>query len=223
VTIRSLIVHAFMPQTSSPRSRRHVAVSRAKLPCNRPQTRPSSTVEARCPLAKVRYTCCRRRAIRPAIDSIARARARCHVMIGWRWCHGSNGTDQCVASRLEALWMSGRAHGQPISTANARVAKFNFRRAGTQNSELASPLAPASSRPPNPSWCPVSSLCCPRNLLLPRSTLRLLSLRVAPTAVPPLHAPLCRHTPRYRNLIAECDGHIVILDAAHTIAPAAAS
>ncbi|KAF2687055.1 hypothetical protein K458DRAFT_185156 [Lentithecium fluviatile CBS 122367] len=40
---------------------RHVAVSRARLPCNRPQTRASSMVER--PMSAGRAACCQRRAM----------------------------------------------------------------------------------------------------------------------------------------------------------------
>lgn len=51
------------------------------------------------------------------------------------------------------------------------------------DSDLVSPLAPASNRPPNHSWCPVSLLCCPRSLLL---------LTQTPLTVLKSRIPYCR-------------------------------
>jgi hypothetical protein len=143
----------------------------------------------------------------------------CHLRVGLRWCHGSNGFGRCVASSLEALWTSepwvGSQSARPMPWAPRATSDALGLRTQNGSPHLRQPPA-ARQIPPG---ALVSSVCCPRNLFLPPLNTLFRSSRVAPTTVPLLHALLYRHTPQYRILIAECDGHIVILDAAHTDSP----
>jgi hypothetical protein len=151
--------------------------------------------------------------------------------------HVPSGDRMAVVSWLEWVRSMGRveppsavdvgdSERQPITGAIAWVAKGQPQTRWDSDLRIGLPTC-ASLQPPAksqiPSWCPVSLPCCPRNLLPPSLNAPLLSLRVAPTAVPPLHAPLYQHTTTIAHLNSRVDGHIVILDAAHTTAPAAAS